>query len=100
MPVPSVMHTITDEPRPAPWRYSAHAAAFASLSTISGMVDPPGEPRLERLGPPGQVRGEPDHRLIVIHPARRTDAHRFDSVPLTQLLDGAEDRVFDSLRAV
>ena len=31
------MHTITDEPRPAPKRYSAQAAAFASLSTISGM---------------------------------------------------------------
>ncbi len=36
MPVPSVMQTITEEPRPAPNRYSAQAAAFASLSTISG----------------------------------------------------------------
>ena len=36
MPVPRVMQTITDEPRPAPNRYSDQAAAFASLSTISG----------------------------------------------------------------
>jgi hypothetical protein len=38
--------------------------------------------------------------LIVIHPARGTDSHRFNSVPPTQLRDGAEDRVFDSLRAM
>ena len=36
IPVPRVMQTITEDPRPAPNRYSAHAAALASLSTISG----------------------------------------------------------------
>ena len=63
-------------------------------------VDPAGEPRLQRLGPPGEVGGEPDHSLIVIYPARRTDPHRLDPVPATQILDGTENRVFDSLRTV
>jgi hypothetical protein len=63
-------------------------------------VDPSAEPCLERLGPPGQVWGEPDYGLIVIHPTRCTDTHRFNAVPPTQLLDCSEDRVFDSLRAL
>jgi hypothetical protein len=33
--------------------------------------------------------------LIVIHPARRTDSHRFNSVPPTEHFDRAENRVFD-----
>ena len=36
MPVPSVMQTMTPAPRPAPNRYSAQPAAFASLSTMTG----------------------------------------------------------------
>ena len=36
MPVPSVMTARCDSPRPAPNRHSAHAAALASLSTITG----------------------------------------------------------------
>jgi hypothetical protein len=38
--------------------------------------------------------------LIVIHPAGGTDPHCFHAVSPTQVLDGAEDRVFDGFRAV
>ena len=67
MPVPSVMQTITDEPRPAPKRYSAQASSVRVVVHNQRYVNPPGEPRLS--GSDRQARGGENRTtaLIAVH---------------------------------
>ena len=100
MPVPRVMQTITDDPRPAPKRYSAQAAALASLSTISGRSIRSasrafsGSDRQARCG-----ENRTTACALSTQPAAPmpTESH---AVVGAEPVDHVEDRVLDGLRAV
>ena len=92
--------TITEVPRPAPNRYSAQAAALASLSTISGRsirVDSrafSGSSRQARCGENRTTACALSTQPAAPMPTETT------RVPRPQLGDHVDDRVLDRLRAV
>ncbi len=84
-PVPMVSRVMSVAPRPAPKRYSAQPAAFASLSIVMSMPGQQlGEVLPERLAAPVDVGGVVDDRLGVVDEAGGGDPGGRDVLALAQ----------------